>query len=67
MKSKFTIKDLPSEDFHIKEIADKFYPECVGNDSEGRTYNKASSTVARLLRKMKGVMELKEGYFYNGL
>ena len=67
MAAKFKVEDLPKGDFHISEIADKYYPECISSDSEGRIYNKASSTVSRLLRRMKCVLELKNGYFYNGL
>jgi len=67
MAARFKIEDLPKGDFHLSEIVDKYYPECIGNDTEGRTYNKASSTVSRLLKKMKCVLELKDGYFFNGL
>ena len=67
MAARFTIEDLPKGDFHLSDVANKFYPECVGNDSEGRTYNKASATVSRLLRQMKCIMELNNGYFFNAL
>lgn len=63
---KFTVSDLPEGDFHFSQICDKFYGECLGIDTEGRTYNMASATVVRLLRKMPGVLELKNGNFYNG-
>lgn len=63
---KFTIQDLPKGDFHISQIANRFYPECIGNDKEGRVYNKASATVSRILRNIKCVLELGNGYFYNG-
>lgn len=64
--AKFKIEDLPKGDFHFKDIADRFYPECISSDSEGRVYNKSSSTVVRILRKMKLILELQNGYFYNG-
>lgn len=64
--ARFTIDDLPKGDFHFKAIADKFYPDCIGYDTEGRIYNKASATVTRMLRKMKLILDLKNGYFYNG-
>jgi len=65
MASKFKISDLPKGDFHLSQIADEYYPECVKSDSQGRTYNMASSTISRVLRRMEGVMELENGYFYN--
>lgn len=66
MPRKFKLEDLPKGDFHISQIADKFYPQAIRSDSEGRTFNMASSTVSRVLRRMSGILELKDGYFYNG-
>jgi hypothetical protein len=64
--ARFKESDLPIGDFHVKDIADKFYPECVKIDTEGRKYNRAIPVIYRLIRKMKLVMEVKDGVFYNG-
>lgn len=47
--------------FTASEIADKVYPNSVSDDTEGRVFNRAIPTVARILRKMKGVHETAKG------
>lgn len=64
--ARFKQSDIPSGDFHAVDIADKFYPDCVFmHDSEGRVYNRALPTIYRLLRKMRGILEIGGGLFYN--
>lgn len=63
---RFQATDLPIGDFHVKDIADKFYPDCVSIDTEGRKYNRAIPVIYRLLRKIKLVIEIGNGVFYNG-
>ena len=45
------------------EIAALAYPGCVRTDTEGRTYNRASATVARILRHTRGVIECEHNKF----
>jgi len=65
--SKFKIEDLPKGDFTVGSIADKFYPDSVKYDTEGRKYNRAIPTIYRLLRKMRFILEVGNGVFYNAL
>jgi hypothetical protein len=65
--ARFKIEDLPKGDFTVGSIAKKYYPECWGYDTEGRLYNRAIPTIYRLLRKMKMILEVGEGVFYNAL
>ena len=64
--ARFKASDLPIGDFHVKDIADKFYQHCVKIDTEGRKYNRAIPVIYRLLRKMNLVLEVGGGVFYNG-
>ena len=64
---RFKIEDLQKGDFTALEIANKYYPECVRQDSEGRVYNRAIPTVYRLLGKMKLILKVGNGVFYNAL
>jgi hypothetical protein len=62
---RFTRDDLPKGEFTAMEVANKFYPESVSTDSEGRDYNRAVQTVYRLLRKKDMfILELGDGRFY---
>lgn len=64
--ARFKREDIPSGDFHVVDIADKFYPDCaLMYDAEGRMYNRAIPTIYRLLRKMRGILEIGGGLFYN--
>ena len=65
--SRFNIEDLPKGDFTVAFVADKFYPECIKYDSEGRIYNRAIPTIYRLLRRMRYILEVGNGIFYNAL
>lgn len=64
---KIDINNLPKGDFSAIDIANKYYPNAVKCDSEGRCYNMAIATVYRILRKTKGVIEIGNGIFYNGM
>ena len=66
MTPRFSITNIPKGDFTAKSIADRFYPNSVSQDSEGRVYNRAIPTVFRLLRKMNNILEVGKGTFYNG-
>jgi len=63
----FANKDLPTGDFSVHFIAEKFYPECVKTDKEGRKYNRAVPVIYRILRSTKLVLEVGNGIFFNGL
>ena len=67
VRVRFSINDLPKGDFTAYWVANKFYSECIGQDSEGRVYNRAIPTVYRLLRRMKLILEVGDGVFYNAL
>jgi len=59
------IEFLPMEkEFRAMEVAEKMYPDLVKSDTEGRTFNRGVGTTARLLRKLKGVQEVRHGVFY---
>jgi hypothetical protein len=56
---------LPIEqDFKVGDIVDKVFPNLVRYDTEGRTYNRGSAVVARTLRKMPGIIEIKHLTFW---
>lgn len=50
--------------FSAMEVAESMYPNSVRIDTEGRYSNKAISTVRRLLRLARGVVELNSGCYY---
>lgn len=58
------IQDLipDQKDFHAVDIANKLYPNSVMYDTEGRLSNRALPTITRTLRKMRGVLEVKDKY-----
>ncbi len=59
------IEAMPMErPFRAIDIADDIYPNLVRYDSEGRQFNRGVATVARLLRKIRGVQEKPYGVFY---
>jgi len=62
---RFSIGDIPKGDFHAGNIAQKYYPECVSEDSEGRIYNRAIGTVYRILRRMDNILDVGDGVFFN--
>ena len=45
------------------QVANMIYPDSIGNDSEGRKFNRASATVARVMRRTKGFVEIEDGLF----
>lgn len=51
-------------DFRAMEVAQIVFPNHEMNDTEGRCYNMGVATTARLLRKIKGVIEITHGVFY---
>ena len=51
------------QDFTVLEVADLVYPDSVGYDSEGRKYNMAAATTARILRQLK-ILEVSPGIFW---
>jgi len=59
------IECMPKEkEFRAIDIADAIYPDLTRIDSEGRLFNRGVSTVARLLRGIKGVQEKPYGIFF---
>lgn len=59
------IKAMPKDrDFRAMEVAQIVFPDHERIDTEGRCYNMGVSTTARLLRKIKGVVENPHGVFY---
>jgi hypothetical protein len=59
------IKAMPIErPFRAADIADTIFPDLSSYDTEGRLFNRGVSTVARLLRQIKGVQEKPYGIFY---
>ncbi len=63
--TKRIIETMPMErPFRAIDIADKVYPNCEQYDSYGRQFNRGVATVARLLRKIKGIQEESYGVFF---
>lgn len=59
------IEAMPKDrEFRAMEVAQIVFPNHERNDTEGRCYNMGVSTTARLLRKIKGVVENPYGVFY---
>lgn len=58
-------KAIPIEtDFTVGEIVNEVFPDLVRSNSEGRIFNTGSSAVARVLRRMKGVLEVRHLTFW---
>jgi hypothetical protein len=65
MKAINVIKIMPMErPFSISDISNVLYPDLVKYDTEGRLFNRANPTVARMLRKIKGIQEIKPLIFF---
>ena len=59
------IKSITKDrEFRAIDIAKVVFPNHDQSDTEGRHYNRGVSTVARLLRKIKGITEDPYGVFY---
>jgi hypothetical protein len=50
--------------FRAIDLADEVYPHLTRYDTEGRVFNRGGATIARLLRKIKGVQEKPYGVFF---
>lgn len=52
------------QDFKPSDIADKIYPHLIRQTKSGGVFNLGCATIARRLRKMRGILEVSHGVFW---
>ena len=64
LKEKIILAMPIEKEFRAIGIANIIFPNLARIDSEGRKFNRGCATVARILRKIKGIQEKPYGTFY---